>query len=403
MSDLTDDKADWERIYDEIASRVLKENSYDINAETHLKTAKHLMAGVYKGLGGGTISYDEDRAVLVEYLQRNIYAFSAAKSFVQMQYYRDMMIGEDGKLLSFESYRKRIANAGEIFNNTYLRAEYDNAYQSAIMAHKWDTMNTDYLQYTTVGDSNVRPEHKALDKFTAPKSDVVWRRIYPPNGWNCRCTVVPGKEAMSEQKMTAIEAGRIMKEHLKDSPFDNNVGLSRIIFKDNHPYFQNAKGKIANLSWEQYGLPNIDKIRANPLPEYKPTTKEQYLEWWAKQPKKSGDDFIVKDILRQEILLSSGEGKNKNIHSFFKDHILKKESEKRFEYATETKKILTTPDEVWLNPQDKNNRIYLKHYEQGTLKLVVDEKLEAVTLFRLHSKNSGELYESRKGILLYRK
>jgi len=82
--------------------------------------------------------------------------------------------------------------------------------------------------------------------------------------------------------------------------------------------------------------------------------------------------------------------------------MIKKENDKRFEYATETRNILTIPDEVWLNPEEKNTRIYLKHYEQGTLKLVVDDKLEAITLFQLHKKNSGELYESRKGILLYR-
>ena len=34
-----------------------------------------------------------------------------------------------------------------------------------------------------------------------------------------------------------------------------------MIFKDNHPYFINSKGKEQNLSWQQYGLPNLDKIK----------------------------------------------------------------------------------------------------------------------------------------------
>lgn len=51
--------------------------------------------------------------------------------------------------------------------------EYNHAYQSAIMAHKWEAMDTEYLEYSTVGDSNVRPEHQALDKFTAQNRPCV--------------------------------------------------------------------------------------------------------------------------------------------------------------------------------------------------------------------------------------
>lgn len=61
---------------------------------------------------------------------------------------------------------------------------------------------------------------------------------------------------------------------------------------------------------------------------------------------------------------------------YFKTHILKKESEKRFEYGTEVKNILTNPNEVWHIP-DENPRIYIKYYEQGTIKLVVDDKIRS--------------------------
>ena len=48
-----------------------------------------------------------------------------------------------------------------------------------------------YWQYWTVGDDRVRPEHAVLNGFTARADDPVWRKIYPPNGFNCRCSVVP--------------------------------------------------------------------------------------------------------------------------------------------------------------------------------------------------------------------
>lgn len=48
-----------------------------------------------------------------------------------------------------------------------------------------------YWQYLTVEDDRVRPEHEVIDKFTARLQDPVWRKIYPPNGFNCRCIVIP--------------------------------------------------------------------------------------------------------------------------------------------------------------------------------------------------------------------
>lgn len=48
-----------------------------------------------------------------------------------------------------------------------------------------------FWQYWTVGDLRVRPEHAALDGFIARAIDSVWHKIYPPSGYNCRCSVVP--------------------------------------------------------------------------------------------------------------------------------------------------------------------------------------------------------------------
>jgi SPP1 gp7 family putative phage head morphogenesis protein len=47
-----------------------------------------------------------------------------------------------------------------------------------------------YRQYWTVGDDRVRPEHRVLHLFAARAEDPVWMKIYPPNGFGCRCSVV---------------------------------------------------------------------------------------------------------------------------------------------------------------------------------------------------------------------
>lgn len=46
-------------------------------------------------------------------------------------------------------------------------------------------------KYITVGDDRVRDSHEILEGTTLPKDDPFWQRFYPPNGWNCRCAVIP--------------------------------------------------------------------------------------------------------------------------------------------------------------------------------------------------------------------
>lgn len=46
------------------------------------------------------------------------------------------------------------------------------------------------FEYSTVGDDKVRPEHAAMDALRLPKNDPRWSILWPPNGWNCRCTTI---------------------------------------------------------------------------------------------------------------------------------------------------------------------------------------------------------------------
>lgn len=54
-----------------------------------------------------------------------------------------------------------------------------------------------FLMYDAINDSRTRPNHTALDNFIAPLNDPIWKKITPPNGFNCRCTTIALTEAQA--------------------------------------------------------------------------------------------------------------------------------------------------------------------------------------------------------------
>lgn len=46
-------------------------------------------------------------------------------------------------------------------------------------------------QYSAILDGRTREEHAAMDGRIFMANDPVWNRITPPNGYNCRCTIIP--------------------------------------------------------------------------------------------------------------------------------------------------------------------------------------------------------------------
>lgn len=108
------------------------------------------------------------------------------------------------------------------------------------MAGKWEDFKKDgdryWLQYRTQGDDKVHPEHAELNGITLPASDKFWDTYYPPNGWNCRCTVVQvrkkGDPTTHEDAMRRA-AGAVGP---KDRMFRFNPGKEERVFPAYNPY-----------------------------------------------------------------------------------------------------------------------------------------------------------------------
>lgn len=175
-------------------------------------------------------------------LQRSDYIFSGMKTFHELNEAFPSLLDENGNRKPFEQFLNDVQKIDSTYNRNYLRAEYNFVQASAQMAAKWEGFMQDgdryNLQYRTAGDDKVRPEHAALDRVTLPITDPFWEEYYPPNGWNCRCTVVQVRK--SKYPVTPHNEAMALGEEAtgKDTKgiFRFNAGLEQKSVPDYNPY-----------------------------------------------------------------------------------------------------------------------------------------------------------------------
>lgn len=177
-----------------------------------------------------------------ERLTRSNYIFSGIKTFHELNEAFPSLLDENGDRKPFERFLNDVRKIDETYNANYLHAEYNFVQASAEMAAKWEQYSEDgdryLLQYRTAHDDKVRPEHAALDRITLPMSDPFWESYYPPNGWNCRCTVVQVRRGKYDETPhnEAMSRGEEVLNGEKLSIFRFNSGKQGKTMPDYNPY-----------------------------------------------------------------------------------------------------------------------------------------------------------------------
>lgn len=177
-----------------------------------------------------------------ERLEQSTYVFSGLKTFHELNEAFPALLNQDGSRKPFEQFLNDVQKVDKTYNENYLRAEYNFAHASAAMAAKWEQFQADgdayNLQYRTVGDGHVRPEHAALNGTTLPFSDPFWEAYTPPNAWNCRCNIVQvrkDKYATTPQKEAYARGEQALAKD-KRGIFRFNPGKQRKAMPDYNPY-----------------------------------------------------------------------------------------------------------------------------------------------------------------------
>lgn len=97
----------------------------------------------------------------------------------------------------------------QLGNPARLNTIYRTNTQAAYMSARHESMlanaeNRPYWRYVAVMDAKTRPSHARLHNRVFHYLDPIWRFIFPPNGFNCRCRV----EALTYAE--AIAAGYVI-------------------------------------------------------------------------------------------------------------------------------------------------------------------------------------------------
>jgi len=181
--------------------------------------------------------------VMRERLSGSDWMFPGMKTFLELNESFPSLLDEEGNRKPFEQFLNDVQSIDSTYNRNYLNAEYNFAQASAGMAARWEDFAEDgddyLLQYRTAGDDKVRPEHAELNGVTLPASDTFWDTYYPPNGWNCRCTVVQVLKEKYEQTPheEAIRRGEsAMSNERTARMFAFNPGKQQKVFPDYNPY-----------------------------------------------------------------------------------------------------------------------------------------------------------------------
>ena len=96
---------------------------------------------------------------------------------------------------TFNDFQKLIAESEIILPKHYLDNVFRTNIQNAYGHGRWQQQqrNKDkrqYLMYSAINDSRVRPAHLALNRIVLPIDHPFWLTHYPPLGFRCRCTVI---------------------------------------------------------------------------------------------------------------------------------------------------------------------------------------------------------------------
>lgn len=325
------------------------------------------------GLDDTGFTYGARDDAFITSMEMNVFHFSAAKTLAELQEL-NRLFRESG---SFEEFHKKALEVTDVFNKRWQQTEYETAVLTAESASNYQrlvgkTKLFPYWEYKTAGDDKVREEHRKLDGLVLPANDPRWDKIFPPNGWKCRCYVVPrmahevaGMDMEAEQGRCDAYFGTPEWKRNKAQHWDVNRGKTAEVFTRNQMYIQQFPEKasklVGGLYYNDYGLDSFGK-RLAAATQKAPLFDGKKEDWFA-------EHRLIKDYKGREVELTE---------SVFNKHTTGKYTDVRISLLDCIPDVLAHPDEIWINdyvkPKDFRNMNFIKFYAGKAINVVCEIK-----------------------------
>lgn len=244
-----------------------------------------------------------------EQLRHSNEVFSAFKVHSMSQQLGDRLLDSNGKLKPFNKWLDEVKPIASHYVGPWLRTEYNTAVARAHYAADWKTFeaNSDIfpnLQWMPTTSPNPDTEHRIFweSKLTRPIDDPFWDKHHPGDRWNCKCTLEPTDEPVTDIPKP---------EKAKPAPgLKGNPAKTGQLFDKSHPYFpknckqcafnkrkmsitnwfKNEQGDCSNCRFVHAALPkNTASGISKELKKYDPQNwKKEYVS-------KNGDGAVIID------------------------------------------------------------------------------------------------------------
>lgn len=171
-------------------------------------------------------------------LKYNTAVFDAFKCNREIKEAYKLLTWEDGTAKTWEEFKRDAMRVCEKYNQRWLQTEFNLAHAAAKAARRWQGYERNAglypnLRYIAVQDERTRISHAELDGYVIPIGHPFWDKYYPPNGWNCRCSVQPTDDTVR------------LPPYVPPIPemFQTNPGKTAQVFDTSHPYYKGLSEK----------------------------------------------------------------------------------------------------------------------------------------------------------------
>lgn len=386
------------------------EDTIGIEGSIIAEEALQLTSGLKLGYGVN-LGYNTPDSLAYQLMEYNLFEFSASKTEARLAAMTDLLIDKNKKQIrSYPEFEKLASEKTKSFNKEWLQSEYNLSIavgQNSAQFHRFMAEKDDFpfVEYQTAGDRKVRNQHAKLDGKIFSLSDKEAMKLWPPNGYGCRCEML-----QTNRKPKEVTSGAIGQELMKEadpkwaqSQFDINRGDLKQVFTKEQFYsdLKQLPKKLNEMTYDKYDLKKWDLFKADLEPIKLDTSinEDNVKELFVKQ--KDSDFMRFKDYFGRKMVIKKATFDRHTIGKYLN------KQENRHQLFPHVKDVLSNPDEVWYNNPSKNvnqkfQSKYIKFYQDKIL--IVDcamttTGLEIMTWYE--AKQEDPYF--RKGLLIRNK